>query len=135
MSGAGLIDEPEGISRRALYKRAAKLGAGAITVPLIYSVAIRPATASASLCTANCPTGTVIPCGTGTCTANPNGFASTTACASGDGCYRGVSNNTCYCTGGDCVAGGGTCDDDNSCCAGQQFCAGFPAHVDGTCAQ
>ena len=45
---AELIEEPEGISRRALYKRMAELGAAAVSAPLIYSVAVRPASAAAS---------------------------------------------------------------------------------------
>ena len=48
LSAAELIEEPDGISRRALYKRAAKLGAAALSAPLIYSVAIRPPNAAAS---------------------------------------------------------------------------------------
>ncbi len=48
LSGAGLIEEPEGISRRALYKRMAKLGAAAVSAPLIYSVAIPAASAAQS---------------------------------------------------------------------------------------
>ncbi len=48
LSGAELIEEPEGISRRALYKRMAELGAAAVSAPLIYSVAVRPASAAAS---------------------------------------------------------------------------------------
>lgn len=48
LAAAGLIEQPEGISRRALYKRAATLGAAAVSAPLIYSVAVRPASAAAS---------------------------------------------------------------------------------------
>ena len=48
LSAAGLMQEPDGISRRALYKRAAKLGAATLSAPLIYSVAIRPTSAHAS---------------------------------------------------------------------------------------
>ena len=48
LSAAELIEEPEGISRRALYKRAATLGAAAVSAPLIYSVAISPSSAHAS---------------------------------------------------------------------------------------
>ena len=48
LSGAGLIEGPDAISRRALYKRVAKLGAAAVSAPLIYSVAVRPASAAAS---------------------------------------------------------------------------------------
>jgi hypothetical protein len=55
LSGAELLEEPEGISRRALYKRTAKLGAAALGVPLIYSVAIRPASAHASTPPCSCP--------------------------------------------------------------------------------
>jgi hypothetical protein len=52
LSAAGLIEEPPpGISRRALYKRIAKLGAAAVSAPLIYSVAIpAPSVAQSSLC-------------------------------------------------------------------------------------
>ncbi len=49
LSAAELIEEPEGISRRTLYKRAAKLGAAAaVSTPLIYSVAIPAASAAQS---------------------------------------------------------------------------------------
>lgn len=48
LSAAGLIEEPAGMSRRALYKRTAKLGAAALSVPLIYSVAIPSASAAQS---------------------------------------------------------------------------------------
>ena len=48
LSAAGLMQKPDGISRRALYKRAAKLGAATLSAPLIYSVAIRPTSAHAS---------------------------------------------------------------------------------------
>ena len=57
LSGAELIEEPEGISRRALYKRTAKLGAAALGAPLIYSVAIRPTSAHASTPPCSCPAG------------------------------------------------------------------------------
>ena len=50
LSSAELIEEPEGISRRALYKHAAKLGAAAVSAPLIYSIAIRPASAQPPVC-------------------------------------------------------------------------------------
>lgn len=57
LSGAELLEEPEGISRRALYKRTAKLGAAALGAPLIYSVAIRPSSAHASTPPCSCPSG------------------------------------------------------------------------------
>jgi DNA-binding transcriptional ArsR family regulator len=57
LSGAELMEEPEGISRRALYKRTAKLGAAALGAPLIYSVAIRPTSAHASTPPCSCPAG------------------------------------------------------------------------------
>jgi DNA-binding transcriptional ArsR family regulator len=51
LSGAGLIEEQEGISRRALYKRIAKLGAAAVSAPLIYSIAVpAPGAAASSTC-------------------------------------------------------------------------------------
>ncbi len=48
LSAAELMEEPEGISRRVLYKRIAKLGAATLSAPLIYSVAVAPPGASAS---------------------------------------------------------------------------------------
>ncbi len=53
LSVAGLIERPEGISRRALHKRAVQFGAAALSAPLIYSIAIPPAAAAASGICAN----------------------------------------------------------------------------------
>ncbi len=53
LSVAGLIERPEGISRRALHKRAAEFGAAALSAPLIYSIAIPAAAAAASGICAN----------------------------------------------------------------------------------
>ena len=54
LSVAGLRSSwPEGISRRALHKRAAKFGAAALSAPLIYSIAIPAAAAAASGICAN----------------------------------------------------------------------------------
>ena len=47
LSAAELLEEPDGISRRAFYKRIAGLGA-AVSAPLIYSVAIPAASAAQS---------------------------------------------------------------------------------------
>ena len=47
LSAAELLEEPEGISRRAFYRRMAELGA-AVSAPLIYSVAIPAASAAQS---------------------------------------------------------------------------------------
>ena len=129
LSGAELLEEPDGISRREVYKRAAKLGAAALSAPLMYSVAIRPAAAAASVCTTNCPDGTVIPCGTGTgqCPARPGESGLTSICR-GSTCYRGEFNNTCYCAGEDRATFEQTCSGDATalpCCAGQQFCVVF----------
>ena len=53
LSVAGLIERAEGISRRALHKRAAQFGAAALSAPLIYSIAIPAAAAAASGICAN----------------------------------------------------------------------------------
>jgi hypothetical protein len=111
LSGAELIEEPDGISRRALYKHAAKLGAAAVSAPLIYSVAIRPASAQASsLC--------AFPSG------NPCAVFWTNSTCSGPkessnecGCLSGNCNGACDCqnVGGPCLPFGpvfarsGTC--------------------------
>jgi hypothetical protein len=51
LSMAGLLEEPPRISRRALYKRAAKLGAAAVSAPLIYSIAVpAPSVAQSNPC-------------------------------------------------------------------------------------
>ncbi len=53
LSGAELLVESEGISRREVYKRSAKLAAAALSAPLIYSIAIPAAAAAASGICAN----------------------------------------------------------------------------------
>ena len=63
LSAAGLIEEPEGISRRALYRRAAQVGAAALGAPLTYSAAVHPSSAHASVtgCTGpGCPGSTSV---------------------------------------------------------------------------
>jgi hypothetical protein len=45
---AELIEEPVGISRRALYQRMAKLGTAALSAPLVYSIAVPAANAAVS---------------------------------------------------------------------------------------
>ncbi len=69
LSAAGLIERPEGISRRALHKRAAKFGAAALSAPLIYSIAIPAAAAAASSICANL---TLSATGNGQFTQEPN---------------------------------------------------------------
>ena len=119
-----------GISRRQAARRLAQIGAGAFAAPLIYSIAIQPASAAASVavCSSNCAPGTIIACGTGTgqCSASPDGIAVSSACSSfGGTCYRGGSNNTCYCISGpDCEGEGATCPSFAGCCG---------ACVGGTC--
>lgn len=89
LSGAGLVEAPQGISRRALYKRTAKLGAAALSAPLIYSVAIRPASAAAS-----------VTCGTNACAAEAGTAEQAQAnasaqCSTAPFC---TSTSTCNCT-------------------------------------
>ncbi len=122
LSTAGLIEEPEAISRRALYKRTAKLGAAALSAPLIYSVAVAPAGAAASptLCTSNCPTGSEIPCSQ--CGANAGSIAQTITCQ-GRVCYQGQTNSRCFCNAEPCGDSAAGCTS-LPCCAGQQFCVG-----------
>ena len=72
LSAAELIEEPEGISRRALYKRAATLGAAAVSAPLIYSLAIRTPSANASSMCAHIGTACTVTWENGTCTGSPN---------------------------------------------------------------
>jgi hypothetical protein len=93
-----------GISRRQAARRLAQIGAGAFAAPLIYSIAIQPASAAASgaVCSSNCAPGTIIACGTGTgqCPATAGNIAVSSACSNSpdSNCYQGRSNNTCYCT-------------------------------------
>ena len=129
LSTAGLIEEPEGISRRALYKRTAKLGAAALSAPLIYSVAVAPAGAAASppLCTSDCATGSVIPCAS--CGAAPGRANAPIDICPSRVCYQGASNRTCYCAPNPCIIGSGDCSGQLPCCAPPQFC------VSGVCQQ
>jgi DNA-binding transcriptional ArsR family regulator len=51
LSAAELIEAPDGISRREVYKRMAKLGAAALSAPLISSLAVpAPSAAQSSTC-------------------------------------------------------------------------------------
>lgn len=106
LSTAGLIEEPDGISRRALYKRAANLGAAAVSAPLIYSVAVRPASAAASSRVCGGMQGAI-------CTAfwsNPNctGSPSTDPCSGLAGCAC-QNLGACQAVGANLSFSEGTC--------------------------
>jgi hypothetical protein len=128
-SGANLHVEPvepaAGVSRREAAMRFAKLGGAALAAPLVYSVAIGPAIAAASPCTA---TGQAIP-KTATCTTafgliDEFGTVSPTSACCGHGCANNAgtfvcansTSGTCFAKGlvviqadlADCC-GGGTC--------------------------
>jgi DNA-binding transcriptional ArsR family regulator len=128
LSAARLIDTPGGLSRRQATKRMAKLGAAALSAPLIYSVAVPPVSAAASLCTSNCAAGTVVPCGTGAaaCDADPGQSGDADQLCATTICYQGATNTTCYCTSAPCSGVGSDlpCVGTGSipCCAGDQFC-------------
>jgi hypothetical protein len=119
-----------GISRRQAARRLAQIGAGAFAAPLIYSIAIQPASAAASpaVCSSNCAPGTIIACGTGTgqCPALPGTISFTSGvCSGGIACYRGAINNTCYCATDGCSGPAGRpCPQFFPCCG---------ACVGGTC--
>lgn len=114
-----------GVSRREAARRLAKLGGAALAAPLVYSVAIGPAIAAASPCTA---TGQAIP-KTATCTTafgliDEFGTVSPTSACCGHGCANNAgtfvcansTSGTCFAKGlvviqadlADCC-GGGTC--------------------------
>lgn len=121
LSDVQLIDERDGLSRREASKRVAKLGAVALSAPLIYSVAVPPVSAAVSLCSSGCPNGAVIPCGANTCQATPGQFSGPNAAACSSGfCYRGATNNTCYCTASSssCSPVNSPCQASSECCAG-----------------
>lgn len=129
LARAGLLEQPHLITRRQASKRMATVGAAAFSAPLIYSVAIQPASAAASVCSSNCPPGTIIACGTGAgqCSAQAGEVADTSACSNGV-CYRGVSNNICNCIPGGCRVGGFPCPAPPGVCCGA--CVGGMWHVE-----
>jgi DNA-binding transcriptional ArsR family regulator len=90
LSGAELIEEPKGISRRDLYRRAAKLGAAgaaAVSAPLIYSVAIPPLSAGASTTCGSCfQTFCVFSWDNTTCNGPPSNRDSCPACSGSSLC-------------------------------------------------
>ena len=108
-----LLEPPSGYSRREATIRFAKIGGVAFAAPLIYSVAIGPATAAAS-CTAaggTCSTGAT--CCTGTCTAGH--------------CACSANQGTCSTTA-DCCTAGAECTGSKCCCAnGVVSCCSVPA--------
>jgi len=121
LSDVQLIEERDGLSRREASKRVAKLGAVALSAPLIHSLALPPVSAAVSLCTSGCPDGAVIPCGERTCQATPGQFSGPNAAACSSGfCYRGATNGTCYCTASSssCSPFNAPCQASSACCAG-----------------
>ena len=117
LSDVQLIEKRDGLSRR----EASKLGAVALIAPLIESVALPPVSAAVSLCSSRCPDGAIIPCGENTCQATPGQFSGPRAAACSSGfCYRGATNNTCYCTASSssCSPVNAPCQASAACCAG-----------------
>jgi hypothetical protein len=128
---AGLIEEPEGISRRALYRRAAQVGAAALGAPLIYSVAVHPSSAHASVpgCTGpGCPGSTSVSLN-GTCAKPCTG---PTDCTSSTGCFGHLGGGT-YCGGAPVPpVSGSFCFSDTNCPAGS-FCDVGNVCISATC--
>lgn len=132
LSDVELIEEPEGISRREAYKRAAKLGAGAIAAPLVYSVAIGPATAAASGgCTGSgCSGPTSVTLGNGTCAKPCTGFPA--ECTSSTGCFGHLGGGN-FCGGAPVPpVSGSFCFSDTDCPAGS-FCDVGEVCISATC--
>jgi hypothetical protein len=78
------------------------------------------------VCSSSCADGTIIACGAGTgqCSAFPGQTAAPTSACSNAVCYRGASNNTCYCAPDPCTNPGQPCPGFYGCCG---------ACVGGTC--
>jgi hypothetical protein len=103
-----------GYSRREAAARFAKVAAATLSVPLIYSVAISPATAAASGCAASGPLASAMGC-----TADPgfSGSISSSVCCTG-ACYQGKTNGVYY-----CYVQGGCSNYSASCTSGEVCCA------------
>jgi hypothetical protein len=126
------------LSRRDAARRFAQVSGAAFAAPLIYSVAIQPATAAASvpLCTSGCGGGALIACSS--CGASAGGTEGVGAapCDGSNGgasgiCYKGT-NGSCYCA---YYNGHGNCGNHTSTCSGTApCCAGPAACQSGVCA-
>ena len=154
LGACGLLDDgpaiAPGISRREAAKKFAKVGGIAFTAPLIYSVAIGPATAAASGCTTTgtAPNGTQYGSGTGgnPCPQAPSGaiacaticggttaaaagtFGFNSNCCSSGSCYVLTGANgtdfNCVDPSNTCKTSGQTCTTVSDCCATGGSCTG-----------
>jgi hypothetical protein len=107
LSAAELIEEPDGISRRALYQRAAKLGTAALSASLIYSIAVPAANASIS---SNCGPAFGTNCDLVFTSGNCSGSSSSDdVCKSTGGPSCGCHVETCVPQSGGGSVGFGTC--------------------------
>jgi Coenzyme PQQ synthesis protein D (PqqD) len=124
-----LLEDPAaaGISRRDAAKRLAQIGGAAFAAPLVYSVAIGPATAAASGCQ---PQGTSVTCGTtsGKCNAAPGAFG-TVLGTGGCTCYKDNNSAGCVYTTSttSCAPFNASCQTAASCCSATAACSGAPS--------
>ncbi len=127
LQGSGLIERSALLSRREAGKRAAKIGAAAFAAPMIYSVAVGPAMAAASVCTANV-NGARMP-STATCSATADdSFGNSTGpghCCNGK-CYFDETNDGTYCPAPTCTQG-----DTTHVTSASQCCTGTAVQCDG----
>lgn len=137
LSECGLLDDSPsaaasvGISRREAAKKFARVGGAALVAPLIYSMAIGPATAAASP-QPNCTsTGTT---NSSQCDATPGNFGnsaqnggSTSGCCSSGVCYQTKTGSVYLCetSTAACKKFGAAGCATTPCCAGT--CSGSPA--------
>jgi hypothetical protein len=121
LHGCGLLDDQADLehrySRREAAVKFARVGGAGFMAPLIYSVAIAPATAAASACVANGSTENL-------CAAGSGQTAADARCCSGT-CYQSnIGTKTCVQT--PCVVAGGACVLGLvPCCAGAGNCTGI----------
>ena len=129
LESCGLLEGPAalrapGYSRRQAMVRMAKVGGVAISAPLIYSVAIAPATAAASTCspvTSGRSANGAFPCGnqqSTSCTQNVNnrGLSGTDPCCDSCTCYINSGAQTiCAPTG--CATVDEPCTSSAQCCS------------------